>query len=107
MEKPNLEYIEQLARGEDSIRKELIKVIKDEFPKELKIYLKSVNNYNYKEIEDNVHRIKHKFSILGLEKGYKNAMEFELTLRDQKINISQKDSFESTLKLISEFLKTI
>ena len=28
MEQPNLEYIEQLARGDDSIKAELIKVIK-------------------------------------------------------------------------------
>ncbi|WP_341220768.1 hypothetical protein [Polaribacter atrinae] len=34
MEKPNLEYIEQLARGDESIRNELIEVIKTEFPEE-------------------------------------------------------------------------
>lgn len=34
MEEPNLEYIDQLARGDESIRKTLIDVIKNEFPDE-------------------------------------------------------------------------
>mgnify|MGYP003652506333 CR=1 FL=1 len=34
MEKPNLEYIEKLARGDVSLRKRLIDIIKNEFPEQ-------------------------------------------------------------------------
>lgn len=107
MEVPNLNYIDQLARGDESIKETLIQVIKTEFPEELFSYKTSLNSSNFKNIEDNVHRIKHKFSILGLEKAYKNAVAFELSLRDNSINKEQQESFEHTLTLISNFINTI
>ena len=42
MEQPNLKYIEQLARGEESIKKTLIGVIKTEFPDEIRDYFSSI-----------------------------------------------------------------
>ena len=42
MEQPNLSYIDQLARGDDSVKKTLIEVIKNEFPDEKKVYLESL-----------------------------------------------------------------
>lgn len=107
MEKPNLNYINQLARGEEEVKNTLINVIKDEFPLELESYLKIAEKQDFKELEDIVHRIKHKFSILGLEKSYENAVNFEFSLRANEINIDQKDSFELTLNSITNFLKTI
>lgn len=107
METPNLHYIEQLARGEESVRNTLINVIKTEFPGEKKEYLESLKRENFKEIVDNVHRIKHKFSILGLETSYKKANEFENSLREEQLNVNQKEDFESILVTISQYLKTI
>ena len=43
MEQPNLEYIEQLARGDESIKAELLAVIKTEFPEEKKDYYNSLD----------------------------------------------------------------
>lgn len=107
MEKPNLVYIEQLARGDESIKKTLIDVIKSEFPDEIKAYYKSIKKENFKEIEANVHRIKHKFSILGLHKNYEKANEFEENLREHQLNAVQKENFEKNLSAISQYLKTI
>jgi hypothetical protein len=107
MELPNLEYIEQLARGDESIRKTLIDVIKNEFPEEKKDYYNSLEIKDFKKIEDNVHRIKHKFSILGLEISYGKANMFEQNLREDVFNLNEKQDFEETLKAISEYLKTI
>ena len=107
METPNLTYIDQLARGDEAVRKTLIDVIKTEFPDEKKEYFESLERKNFKEIEDNVHRIKHKFSILGLETSYKRANEFEHSLREQYLNPNQKEDFENILVAISEYLKTI
>lgn len=107
MEKPNLTYIDQLAREDVSVKNTLIKVIKDEFPIEVEEYFNSVEKNNFKEIESNVHRVKHKFSILGLEENYENANKYEHNLRENKIEIAQKEQFETILEVISQYLKTI
>lgn len=105
MEQPNLEYVDQLARGDESIRKTLIDVITTEFPEEKSDYDESVKNKNFKKIEENVHRLKHKISILGLEKSYKRANKFEHNLREGSLEGIQ--DFEKVLLVISAFLKTI
>ncbi|QXP73678.1 Hpt domain-containing protein [Tenacibaculum sp. AHE15PA] len=105
MEKPNLEYVDKLANGDESVRKMLVDVIKTEFPEEKKDYYNSLKNYNYKKIEENVHRLKHKISILGLEKSYKIANKFEHNLRE--LNLDKAEDFEKILIVISAYLKTI
>jgi len=105
MEKPNLEYVNQLARGDESIKNELIHVIKTEFPEEKKDYYDSLKQNGFKKIEENVHRIKHKISILGLEKSYKIANEFEHNLREHSFE-RQKD-FEKILTAITNYIETI
>ena len=107
MEQPNLSYINQLARGDESIKNELIEVIKSEFPEEKKDYFDSLEEKEFKKIEENVHRIKHKFSILGLEKSYNKANKFEHNLREHVFNLSEQREFDKTLIAISEYLKTI
>ncbi|MCL7763583.1 Hpt domain-containing protein [Polaribacter sp. Z014] len=105
MEQPNLEYIEQLARGDDSIKAELIKVIKTEFPEEKKDYYNSLENKEFKKIEENVHKLKHKISILGLEKSYEIANEFEHNLRE--LSLEKEEDFEKILKTITAYIETI
>ncbi len=107
MEKPNLSYIEKLARGDESVRKSLIGLIKSEFPGEKKEYFNTVKSGDFKNIGSDVHRIKHKFSILGLENSYKSAVEYEQNLRDLNLNSTSRKEFENTLIVISEYLKTI
>ena len=105
MEQPNLTYIEQLARGDDAIRKTLIDVIKTEFPDEKQDYYDSLNKKDYKKIEENVHRIKHKISILGLEQSYKLANTYEHNLREKKMDGVK--GFEQILTTITAYIKTI
>ncbi len=107
MEKPNLDYIEKLARGDESIKNTLIEVIKTEFPDEEKAYQNSIEKKDFKEIEDNVHRIKHKFSILGLQTSYNKANDFEKNLREHNLDTMLKEHFDQTLLDITLFLKTI
>jgi HPt (histidine-containing phosphotransfer) domain-containing protein len=107
MEKPNLLYIEQLARGDESVKNTLLEVIKSEFPVDKEEYYKSIENKDYKHIEENVHRIKHKFSILGLEKSYNKANDFEHNLREHILNVKEQEDFNEILVTISEYLKTI
>ena len=105
MEQPNLEYINQLARGDESIKNELINVIKTEFPEEKKEYYDSLENKEFRKIEENVHKLKHKISILGLEKSYEIANEFEHNLRE--LSLEKKQDFENILKAISDYIETI
>jgi HPt (histidine-containing phosphotransfer) domain-containing protein len=105
MELPNLEYINDLARGDESIKNELITVIKTEFPEEQKEYYDSLENKEFRKIEENVHKLKHKISILGLEKSYEIANEFEHNLRE--LSLEKKQDFENILKAISDYIETI
>jgi hypothetical protein len=105
METPNLNYINQIARGDNSIKKTLIDVIKTEFPDEKEDYYESLKEKEYKKIEENVHRLKHKISILGLEKSYTKANNFEHNLRENSLE-GQQD-FDEILIAITNFIKTI
>jgi HPt (histidine-containing phosphotransfer) domain-containing protein len=105
MEKPNLEYINRLSRGDKSIKAELIELIKTEFPKEKKEYYKSLEKKEFKKIEENVHTLKHKISILGLEKSYVIANQFEHNLRGYSLD--KKEDFDKILRTISDYIETI
>ena len=105
MEKPNLDYINQLSGGDESLKKTLIDVIKSEFPEEKKDYYFNLKYNFFKKIEQNVHRLKHKISILGLEKEYKKANEFEHNLREK--SLEGREDFDKVLKAITEYLHTI
>lgn len=104
MEKPNFEYIDKLARGDEEVKQTLLEVIKTEFPLEKIEYFESFNKSNFKETEENVHKIKHKISILGLENRYNLANNYEHNLRE-KSTTGSKD-FELTLNIITDFIKT-
>ena len=105
MEQPNLTYVNQLARGDSVIKQTLIDVIKTEFPEEKKDYYDSFEKKDYKKIEENVHRIKHKISILGLEESYELANTYEHNLREK--NMTGFQDFDQILTAISTYIKTI
>ncbi|MCH2194218.1 Hpt domain-containing protein [Kordia sp.] len=105
MEQPNLTYVEQLARGDENIRSTLIDVIKTEFPEEKNEYYESLVTKDYKKIEENVHKLKHKISILGLEKSYELANTYEHNLREKRMD--GVDDFEEILNTITAYIKTI
>lgn len=105
MEKPNLSYIESMSGGDKAFKQKLIDIIKTEFPQEKVIYFKNIKAKNYKEAAENVHKLKHKISILGLIKSYDLAVEFEHNLIDGNSN-SKKD-FEFILQNITNFLEIL
>ena len=55
---------------------------------------------------DNVHKLKHKISILGLVKGYQEAAIFEKNLRDRK-RIQRYESFTKTIEVMIDFLVSL
>ncbi|PQJ31629.1 histidine kinase [Nonlabens arenilitoris] len=105
MELPNRSYIDSLCRGDKVFEKRLLSVIKAEFPVEKDIYYKALAVKNIEEIAEAVHKLKHKISILGLEKGYALAAQYENDIRDDKFDLAQ--SFEEILDSMTEYLKTL
>ncbi|XMO86463.1 Hpt domain-containing protein [Algibacter sp. AS12] len=105
MEQPNLSYINQLSGDDKAFKDKLIGVVKREFPEEKAIYIKNISANNYKEAAENVHKLKHKISILGLEKSYTVADDYENNLLEQ--NTSGKIEFDAILQAITDYLTTI
>ena len=92
-EQPNLSYVHQLSGGDKDFENKLMAVVIRELPEEMAIYMSSVQTKNYKEAASNVHKLKHKISILGLEKSYHFAEVYEDELREG-INNRQAEFIE-------------
>ena len=105
MEQPNKSYITSLSGGDESFEQILIDVIKEEFPQERDVYYNNMAKEEYKLVAANVHKLKHKISIFGLEESYKTAAAYENNLREGSIEL--KDEFESILTAITKYLKEL
>ena len=102
-ETPNLQYIHQLSGGDQEFEKKLINIIKSEFPEEKQTYFHNVQAKNYTLTAGNVHKLKHKISILGLEKSYEIAAAFESNLLDERLDLQEE--FEAILTIITQYLQ--
>ncbi len=105
MEKPNISYITSMSGGDTVFEQKLIAIIKEEFPTEKEEYLKNFNNHNFKDAAANVHKLKHKISILGLEKSYDIAVAFEHNLLEGITDLNSE--FESILNNITNYLQQL
>ncbi|MGB5370755.1 MAG: Hpt domain-containing protein [Flavobacteriaceae bacterium] len=104
-ELPNLDYIKELAGDDKDFEQKFITIIKEEFPLERQIYLDHILKDEPRAAAEIVHKIKHKFNILGLEEAYRFAVAFEeeLHLGNRKMD----EDFKAILKKIETYLKTI
>ena len=105
MEQPNLSYIKSMSGGDLEFEQKLIDIIKLEFPEEKAVYYANLNDQNFKQAAENVHKLKHKISILGLENSYEIAVAFEEHLLQG--NTTLNDQFESILITITNYLQTL
>ncbi len=105
MEQPNMAYINELSGNDEAFKQQLISIIKTEFPEELETYTTNLQNRNLKVLAENVHKIKHKISILGLEKSYEIAAQYESNLIEG--NTQGEDEFKKILATITQYLKAI
>ena len=104
MEKPNLSYIKALSGNDTAFEKKLLDIIKLEFPEEKKEFFSNILAKKLENASKNVHKLKHKISILGLEKSYKIAEEFEKNLLEGSLSLQEE--FEAVLGTITDYLKT-
>lgn len=106
MEQPNLSYLTSLSGGDKEFEKKLIQIIKSEFPGEYKLYKQNIEHKNYLKASENVHKLKHKISILGLEKSYAIASEFEISLKEKEDDVL-KGEFEKIMQIITDYLMNL
>ncbi|MEC4003994.1 Hpt domain-containing protein [Flavobacterium sp. SUN052] len=105
MELPNTEYIDQLSAGNEEFRAKMVSIIKMELPLEIDAYQDKIQTQNYKIAAECVHKLKHKISVLGLEKSYYIAEQFEDNLKEGSTNLQIE--FEKTLALMQEFVNCL
>jgi hypothetical protein len=102
MEQPNLSYIEELSGDNLELKIKLIGIIKKELPIEIKVYSEQMGDSNFIQAAQSVHKLKHKISILGLEKSYYIAEEHENNLKNSSTKLAV--DFENILKSMVKFV---
>ncbi len=102
---PNLKYIEELSGDDEAFKQNFISILKDEFPDEKSEYLENIAAKAQMEASLNVHKLKHKFNILGLEDSYHFAVTYEEELRAGSDKLHEE--FLEILEIIDGFLKSI
>ncbi|WP_405409830.1 Hpt domain-containing protein [Maribacter sp. Asnod1-A12] len=105
IEQPNLHYVDELAGDDVEFRGQFIEIIKNEFPLEKEEYIGHISNARFKETAEIVHKLKHKFNILGMQNSYKLAVAYEMELLEGKHD--SKSEFNEVLDTIEEYIKTI
>lgn len=105
METPNLSYIESMSRGDEAFVRKILGLLKGEFPQELAVYNNNYNAGNFHLASENVHKIKHKISLLGLEKSYVVATDYENSLKEGVTELH--GDFEKITQAMTEYLLTI
>jgi HPt (histidine-containing phosphotransfer) domain-containing protein len=102
MEQANSEYIDQLSGDNIEFRKKLTAILKIELPEEVEIYREQIQNKNYLLAAESVHKLKHKISILGLNKSYYIAEQFEDNLKDNSTEL--KSDFDVIIEIMLDFV---
>ena len=105
MEQPNLDYIEQFSAGDLDFKAKIIAIIQEELPMEIIAYQNSLNHKKYNLTAECVHKLKHKISILGLEKSYYLADQFEINLKQGSTLL--KTEFDLTLETMEKFISKL
>ncbi len=100
---PNLDYICQLSQGDKDFMHKILQVVKKELPLEICTYNLHLAEEDFIMAAEDVHKLKHKISILGLEKGYHLAVDHEENLI--KGNVSLKLDFDKILELMLRFIE--
>ncbi len=105
MEIPNTTYIDQLAGDDHVFKEKLIKILKKEFPQEILNYENNIKAKAFIKAAKNVHKLKHKFGILGLEKGYTIAIEYEENLKIASTQLQSE--FDDILQRANTFVQSL
>jgi hypothetical protein len=103
METPNLNYIKELSGGDLVFEENILNLLRKEFPEECLLFNKNFENKNYNELANNVHKLKHKVSILGLKKDLTLSSQFEKDIK--KGDVKLYNDFVNILNKIHVYLE--
>ena len=103
MEQPGLSVIKEISGDDIDFENSILEIIKKEFPEEVEEFTENYKLENYVEASHNVHKVKHKISLLGLEQGLEIASVFELALK--KGDTQLHSNFLEILDKIRVYLK--
>jgi hypothetical protein len=105
MEQANLNYINDLSGDSLDFKAKLISIIKIELPDEIGVYFGYKAKGDFARMAESVHKLKHKISILGLEKSYYIAEDYENNLKKNSTDL--RSNFESILEYMQEFVNLL
>lgn len=99
---PNLNYIKEVAGGNEEFEQRFLNIIQDEFPREKEEYLNFLENEKLEEAGKIVHKIKHKLGILSMNGSYQMAIQYEEDLKygDMKL----REDFFGVLQTVETFI---
>lgn len=90
MEEPNLSVIKEISGNDIDFQNSILEILKAEFPKEVDVYKNSFELKEYNEAAKNVHKLKHKISLLGLQEGLQLATQLEMDLKKENTALHNK-----------------
>ena len=99
---PNTIYIDELAGEDVAFKETLISVLKEEFSDEVGKYETSYVNNDIELSAAIVHKLKHKFSMLGVVEGYELAIVYEEELKRGVFVNTEK--FKNILSQVQTYL---
>ncbi len=105
MEKANLSYLKKLAAGDLDFEKKIIAFIKLEFPQEKKRYQQHFELKEFIKAAADVHKIKHKISVLDLKKNHNLATQHEQNLKNSNTDLASE--FDAILEGMTAFINQL
>ncbi|KYG82263.1 Hpt domain-containing protein [Roseivirga echinicomitans] len=105
MPKPNFNYIKQLSNGDLAFENKLLEVLARELPIEIKEFENNITSGKLTDAASNVHKLKHKISLLGMQESYLIAQDFEENLKNNRTDLHKV--FVQILKKMITFLNHI
>ncbi len=103
--KPNINYIKKIADGNTSVEKKLLAIVKKEVPIEKKLLEQHLQLKNFPKAALTVHKLKHKFVVLGFENEYELITNFEKQLLHNNTALLHK--FTDLLLQLETFVKKL
>ncbi len=102
---PNISYIIELSGDDSDFQEKFINILKEEFPEEKAVYLNAVQQKDFTNAVEIVHKLKHKFNILSMYDAYALAVTYELELKNK--DLGNDKEFIIALNVVDSYLKTI
>ncbi|WP_417941202.1 Hpt domain-containing protein [Flavobacterium sp. RS13.1] len=109
MEQPNLNYINNLSGNDMAFKQLIISTLKKELPLEIDEYYNKIENDCFIATAEIIHKIKHKIIIMGMEKSYYLAEEFEISLKKESVDFKEalKVEFDKILSTMQDFVDSL